>query len=191
MPTARCFVALPIPEPVRTVLAGLQSVAPEGGSVRWVAPEAIHLTLKFLGEVEANRLDAVRATLASFPWNLEPFAFTLSRVGGFPGLSRPRVFWVGVTAGAERLVELADRVERALGSLDFPREERAFSPHLTIGRVKDRCPRGWAETFAHAARFEPLEVLATELRLYRSELLQSGARHTVLLAVPLGASEVR
>jgi 2'-5' RNA ligase len=191
VPAIRAFVAIPIPEPLCVVLGGLRRAAPAGAPVRWTGPDSIHLTLKFLGDVEPERLDAVRGALSSFPWNLAPFAFTLSRVGGFPSLSRPRVLWVGVTAGAERLVDLAGRVERALGTLDFPREERAFSPHLTIGRVKAQGPRGWAEAFARDAHLAPVEVLVSEIRLYRSELLPSGARHTVLHAVPLAASEER
>lgn len=187
MPRIRSFVALPLPDETRRALADLRAAAPAGAPVRWVAAGSIHLTLKFLGEVEGERLDAARRALASFPWNLGAFAYTLAGVGGFPSLSRPRVLWVGVTEGAGRLVELADAVERALGPLGFPREERAFSPHLTIGRVKGPGPAGWATAFARAARFGPEEVPATEVLLYESKLLPSGARYTPLLTVALGA----
>ncbi len=187
MPTIRTFVALPIPDDVRGAIAALRGAATPDAPVRWVAADSIHLTLKFLGEVEAERVDAVRAALTSFPWNPLPCAFTLCGVGAFPNLVRPRILWVGVTDGADRLVALADQVERALGPLGFSREERPFSPHLTIGRFKAPGRAGWAEAFAATAAFGPAEVRASELRLYESQLLPSGARHTLLLAVALGA----
>lgn len=147
----------------------------------------MHLTLKFLGEIEPDRLDAVRGALTSFPWNLAPFAFTLSGVGAFPGMKRPQTLWVGVSNGAEPVKELAEKVERALEPLGFPRETRGFSPHLTIGRVKGPGPVGWAEVFAAQARFEPIEVRATGFSLYESKLLPTGAQHAPLLTVGFGA----
>jgi 2'-5' RNA ligase len=187
VPRVRSFVALSLPDPVRAALADLRRAAPPRAPVRWVAPESIHLTLKFLGEIEPDRLEAVKAALSSFPWNLAPFAFTLSGVGAFPGLKRPRVLWVGVTDGADRVVELAERVERALGPIGFPREDRAFSPHLTIGRVNGPGPAGWAETFAAAARFAPVAVRASGFSLYESKLLPTWARYAPLLTVGFGA----
>ena len=187
MPRVRTFVAIPLPDPVRDALAALRSSAPPGAPVRWVAPRSMHLTLKFLGEIEPDALEAVKAALESFPWNLTPFAFTLSGVGAFPGVKRPRVLWVGVTDGADRVVELAEKVERALGPLGFPREERAFSPHLTLGRVNGPGPGGWAEVFATNARFAPVEVRATAFSLYESKLLPTGAQYAPLLTVGFGA----
>jgi 2'-5' RNA ligase len=187
VPTVRCFVALPVPDPVREALAAIRQAAPPRSPVRWVAPQSIHLTLKFLGQIEPPVLDSVRGALSSFPWNLAPFAFTLSGVGAFPGTGRPRVLWVGVTDGAERVVALAEKVEQALGPLGLPREERAFSPHLTIGRVNGAGPAGWAQAFATRARFDPVEVPATALTLYESKLLPTGARYAPLLTVGFGA----
>ncbi len=188
MPRIRAFVALPIPDPVRESLAALlRAAAPPRSPVRWVAPGSIHLTLKFLGEVEPEKIEAAKAALSNFSWNLAPFAFTLSGVGAFPGLKRPRVLWVGVTDGADRVVALAEKVEGALASLGFPREERAFSPHLTVGRVNGPGPAGWAESFAAAARFAPVEVRAAGFSLYESKLLPTGARYAPLLTVGFGA----
>lgn len=185
MAPIRAFIALPLPDDIRERLGALRRAAPAGAPVRWVAPASIHLTLKFLGEVEPERVEEVRAALAGFAWERGRFGYTLAEVGGFPNLRRPRVIWVGVTEGAEILIEMAARVEALAARLGFPREERRFTPHLTIGRVNGAGAPGWAERFAQAARLEPLEVRPSEVVLFQSKLLPSGAQHTHLLDVPL------
>jgi 2'-5' RNA ligase len=93
--------------------------------------------------------------------------------------------WVGVENGGDVVTELAGAVDAITRRLGFPREERRFTPHLTIGRVKSPPDRGWGDRFLRAARFEPATVRAERLVLYRSRLLASGAEHTELLTVPL------
>jgi len=184
----RSFIALPLPDEARARLAALRRAADPGAPVRWVAPDAIHLTLKFLGELEPERVDAVKGALARLGWGRGAFDFTLAGVGGFPSLARPRVLWAGVTGGAETVVALAEQVEGALEPLGFPREARRFTPHLTIGRVKDvprGGPRGWGERFGAAAVLAPSVVRAETLVLYESRLSPSGARYSPLLRIAL------
>ncbi|MFN0151629.1 MAG: RNA 2',3'-cyclic phosphodiesterase [bacterium] len=188
MDRIRAFVALPLPETARARLAALRHAADPGAPVRWVAPDAIHLTLKFLGEIEPARVEAVKEALARHVGERGAFDFTLAGVGGFPALARPRVLWAGVSDGAPAVVALAERVEGALEPLGFPREARRFTPHVTIGRVKDspaRAPRNWGERFGAAASLEPLAVRAETLVLFESRLSSSGARYSPLLQIAL------
>jgi 2'-5' RNA ligase len=104
--------------------------------VAWVAPGNLHLTLKFLGTVPETRIDAIVAALTQSGLDLRPFEAQIRGLGAFPSGTRPRVIWAGVTDGATEMVELARRVDAALAELGFAREERPFSPHVTLGRVR-------------------------------------------------------
>lgn len=188
MKPIRAFIALPIASEDQETLAAVRSAAPNGAPVRWLPPTSLHLTLKFLGDVTPDRMDALGRALAAFAWEGGPFRFTLGGVGAFPSLARPNVLWVGVAAGVEPLVRIAGAVDRCVRAVGFPRERRRFTPHLTIGRVKATGEPGWADRFAAAARLEPIEVAAESFVLYQSELLPCGARHTPLQTVPLRVS---
>jgi 2'-5' RNA ligase len=181
----RSFIALPISEEARARLGAIRHAAPHGAPVRWIAPESIHLTLKFLGNVEVDRVEALKGALGELAWDAGALHLTFSEIGAFPNLKRPRVLWVGIGAGADLVCDLAARVERITAGLGFPREERRFTPHLTLGRVTGHGPASWAEHLVRSARFTPMQVAVDSLVLYRSELLPGGARHTPLLVVPL------
>jgi 2'-5' RNA ligase len=105
--------------------------------VRWVGAENVHLTLKFLGDVDEALLADLKAALAAVAASAGPFALSLKGGGCFPNARAPRVIWIGLAEGAEEASALAAAVERALEPLGFVREKRPFRPHLTIGRVKD------------------------------------------------------
>jgi 2'-5' RNA ligase len=132
----RLFVAVGLPPGHRASLAGVCERGRRGG-VRWVGPENVHLTLKFLGDVDEALLADLKAALAAVAAAAEPFALSLKAGGCFPNARAPRVIWIGLAEGAEEAVALAAAVERALEPLGFAREKRPFRPHLTIGRVKD------------------------------------------------------
>ncbi len=154
--------------------------------VAWVAPDNVHLTLKFLGGVEAARLDAVAGALAGAVAGCRPFDLTVRGLGAFPTPARPRVLWAGADEGAALAATLARRVDDALVALGFPAESRAFSAHVTLGRV--RAPRSnprLVEALAGGAAFGRQRV--DRLALMRSELSPRGARYTELAAVPLVA----
>lgn len=185
MAATRAFIAIPFPESVRTTLADLRRAAPSGAPVRWLSPDTIHLTLKFLGPVEEARLARVKERLSRIPWPWGNVSFVVAGVGAFPDLRRPRVVWAGITEGAERLVELAALVDDEMAALGFPREERRFSPHVTLGRVKEGGGAAWGEVFARGAAFEPITLAAERIVLFASLLRASGAVHTPLLDAPL------
>ena len=136
----RVFVGVFPPAEVR--LAALQTIriaARElGDRVRWTRPDNVHLTLKFLGEVEDERLEPLRSALREVCNSRAPFATSLNGYGAFPTARRARVVWAGTGVGSVELSDLAAEVEAALGPLGFGREERAFVPHATLGRVRGR-----------------------------------------------------
>jgi len=156
--------------------------------VGWVRPENLHLTLKFLGPVDEPRLVDVRAALAGAAALAAPFELAVAGLGAFPTPARPRVVWAGVDRGGAALAALAGAVEDALAPLGVPREARAFSAHVTLGRVRQ--PRGdpaLAAALAAAAGrgFGVLRV--ARLSLMRSDLSPNGARYTEIDGWALGA----
>lgn len=188
----RAFIALDIPDEIKSRIA--QAVAPlvnaSQQSVRWVSPENIHLTIKFLGDVSPNQLELLTHTLASEARALAPFTLQIGGLGCFPNPRRPRVIWVGVQAPAE-LAHLQHAIESAAGKIGYPPEEKPFSPHLTIGRVRSQSEppallRSLLEQ-SQAARLGAADIHA--VHLYRSELKPGGAIYSHLCSAPLGDQE--
>jgi 2'-5' RNA ligase len=181
----RLFVAINLPEEVRQGLwEATQPLRAVSYPIRWVAPESIHLTLKFLGEVAPERETEIGAALERAAEGTKPFTVGIEGFGAFPTTERPRVVWSGCE-GVPPLELLQHRLEQQMEGLGFPIEGRPFHPHLTLGRVKRNAKRSDLEGFA--AALEPLvygtEVTATSLDLMQSTLSREGARYTVLRAV--------
>ncbi len=154
--------------------------------VAWVAPDNLHLTLKFLGNVAETRLDAIVASLRGAVGEAATFDATVSGLGAFPTPTRARVVWAGVSAGAEPMVELAGRVDAALAALGVPPEARPFSPHVTLGRA--RVPRrapALAEALAGGQGREFGTVRVARLVLMQSHLSPTGSRYAELAEIPL------
>ncbi len=188
----RLFVACELPETLRSALAGLQADLREraGVQLRWVRAEGIHLTLKFLGEVDEARLDQVESALAG---SVEPFDVGIrpAKLGGFGG-SRLRVIWVGLEGDLDELGRLARVVERALAPVGFEEESRPFRPHLTLARVPDRLGNDQRKELSElVAAFElPAmpSVRLSQLSLIKSILGPGGATYQTLSSYPAGSS---
>lgn len=193
----RTFLALELPDPVRAALAreiarltrGLgQSLPP----VRWVDPAGMHLTLAFLGELDDARLavatDAAREAARDFA----AFSLQLAGLGSFGPPRSPRVIWVGVGGQTVRLLALQSRLADALEARGFPREERPFSAHLTLARIKAPLPPAELARLPQllAASAEPVRWTADAIAVMKSELLRPAARYTALTRVPLGSEMV-
>jgi 2'-5' RNA ligase len=185
----RCFVAVDLPDDVRAAVAAVQAdvrVAAPRADVGWTDATKLHLTLKFLGEVRDDVVPDVRAALEDVARRHAPFETAAGGTGQFPGRARPRVLWVGLTAGLREIGLLAADVERAFLPLGFPLEARPFRGHVTIGRV--RSPRGvgrvvtaMADAPADFGRWTVREVV-----LYRSHLRGSkGSLYEPLARVAL------
>jgi 2'-5' RNA ligase len=186
----RSFIAIELPEEIRHALAKIQEhLRRDVAGVRWVQPASIHLTLKFLGDISAEQVQAIAAAAMGVVQNEPPLIVGLSGLGAFPNPHRPRVIWVGVEGDVERLGRLQVRLEEALEPFGFPREGRAFRPHLTLGRVKDpRRPLDLTCALAEVTvpRCNSFDV--HEILLYKSDLRPSGAIYTKLQHLPFAGS---
>ncbi len=151
----------------------------------------IHLTLMFLGDVESTRIEAIRSALSEPLHGVLPIGLELGGNGAFPSLERPRVLWAGVRMPDGDLVLLHGRIEQAMAGLGFAREDRAFSPHLTLGRVREDAGsvylRAIREAIGDTARETPQAFSVTKVTLFRSQLKPEGAVYSVLAEFPLGA----
>lgn len=150
MRNVRTFVAVEMPEEVQEQFREVQAQLQQADAhVKWVDPHNIHVTLKFLGELPEDRLEELYEGVTQGVQGIAPFQISLSQLGAFPNLRRPRVVWVGVEDGKETLIEFQSKMEESISRHGFPKENRKFSPHLTIGRVKS--PRG-VEDLVNAIR---------------------------------------
>jgi RNA 2',3'-cyclic 3'-phosphodiesterase len=187
----RLFVALdiddPIGERIQRFLDGVQGFAPD---VRWVKPESLHVTLKFIGEKPTGMVDKIRASLGNV--HSEAFELSFRSYGFFPTARAPRVFWIGIEAGPQ-LKSLAASVDSAMGVLGVPKEDHGFSPHLTLARgSKSGAPR-WQKGDGPHSKFKILQeklgamgspefgtMTAREFFLYESKLSPSGSKYSKL-----------
>lgn len=194
----RLFVAVTLPPEARDALAEVigRLRAANLRGVRTVAPEGVHITLKFLGNVDAGRVSELSEALTGAAHGAMPFRLALRGLGAFPDERAPRVLWVGVavdtglSGGTEALGTLARRVDDACAGLGFPRERRAFSPHLTIARLRDSASdadrRRAADALAAIGLDDPGGFEVDAMHLIKSTLTPSGARYETLHSVPIG-----
>ena len=190
----RAFIAVVLDEGVRSAVAAtIERLRPLGSAVAWVPPRNLHVTLHFLGDQSEERLAEAEAALADAAAGSAPLDVTFHGIGAFPGLERPRILWVGLAHGALEVRRLQARVTDALGVRGFGKEERAWHPHLTIGRVHDE--RRWRRETGPPLRSALAQAATTtfgtqrvaEVALMRSELSPAGARYTLRRALSLGA----
>lgn len=176
----RLFVALEIPSTVRENLAGLlDSLRAVTKEPRWVRPENLHVTLKFLGEVAESKVESVRGTLGKIR-SEQVATLEFRGVGFFPNEQHPRVFWAGIEASAN-LKMLALDIENAMEKLGFPREQREFSPHLTLARFeRPRVPEALGKIIGESKEREFGSLRTSEFHLIQSKLKPSGAEYTTL-----------
>ena len=176
----RLFVALDIPEDVRATISALVTKLREHfRGARWVRIEGAHVTLKFIGEVTAEKMEDIKASLRTVPFPA-PIKINFRGVGFFPNDRRPRVLRAGIEAGPT-LGALAAAADAALEPLGIAREQRAFSPHLTLARLDSS--KGLDRLREGIAAFSPFEFgsgVAKEFHLYQSILKRGGAEYTRL-----------
>jgi len=176
----RPFVALEIPSAVRenlgSLLASVRAITKEP---RWVRVENLHVTLKFLGEVAEEKIAAIRSALSDVRSG-EPVQLRFCDLGFFPNEKHPRVFWAGIEA-SPNLKTLAGDIEGAMEKLGIPRDQREFSPHLTLARFeRAHLPEALRKTIAENAQREFGSLRTNEFRLIQSKLRPSGAEYTAL-----------
>ena len=188
----RTFIAVEIDEAVRRRAAqlsrALASALERGGdrrTVAWVAPQNLHLTLRFLGEIDAAAVEAVKGRLAA-PLETPAFDVGLSGLGTFPPAGPPRVVWLAVSGGAKGLSDVSVEVDSRLAGLGLPKEERGFHAHLTLGRVKRPVGSRLSEAIAAAGAADAGRCLVDHVTLFESRLAPSGATYSVIATSRLG-----
>lgn len=185
----RAFIGIALPDAVREALAVLQrELAQSGADVKWVERDNLHVTLKFLGEISAPQRGAIEALLLRVASEEGPFALSLAGVGAFPSMTAPRVLWVGAAEGRERVVRLAEAIEREGAAIPLPREDRPYAAHVTFGRVRSGRHLGELAQRLQQCAWQPQGPWrVTSVTLYQSILGSAGPRYTVLADVSLGS----
>src|SRR5215467_7046116 len=184
----RIFIALDIPGEIRArMVEFMERARPYASEARWARPEGLHVTLKFIGEVKEDKLERIKSALAGV--KAAPFPVMFANAGFFPTPKSQRVFWIGV-AGGEALVQLAETIDRATQSAGVAREERAYSPHLTLARAGSAAgAQHQLKPLASFVETVPAPQFGTmtaqEFWLYQSQLQRGGSKYTKLQRFPL------
>lgn len=178
-PTIRAFTAVSLPNEVLDYMEGLiGTLQQQAGrrAVRWVRREAMHLTIRFLGNTAVSALPDIAEGMDRAAQSVKPFMLTLDRLGAFPNQQSPRVLWLGMAGNVKPLVLLGERMDEAIRPFVGPLERKQPHPHLTLGRVKEPEKVGrvrWQQAIP------PLVVPVTAVALYQSDLTPTGPRYTL------------
>lgn len=193
--TLRTFIGVEVPETGRAALTALIAdvAAPETrGHVRWVRPEGLHLTLRFLGRTPIEALPAVTEVVRAVGLSSAPFELEVGGAGAFPSVRRPRVLWLAVRRGGDVLAGLAAALDRGLEPLGWLPEQRPYAAHLTLGRAESEpAAAAAAAALVRAAAAFRLVWRVEELVLFESQLARGGARYVALGRFPLGSGSDR
>lgn len=181
----RTFIAIELPDEIKNSLARIQSqLKTSGADVKWVEPGNIHLTLKFLSEIDEKKLDKIIEILKDITKNKNYFHIRISSLGAFPKMNFPRVIWVGIDEGDTESKEIAKELEQNLAKIGIPKESRPFSSHITIGRTRstlnrDKLVQG-LKTIEDNFGKENFSFRVTKITLFKSTLTPKGPIYEVL-----------
>ena len=187
----RSFIAIELPDELKLELTQLEARLKSGKQpwVKWVDPYSIHLTLKFLGSIAADRTGQITKVIEEAAQGVPPFQLKVKDLGVFPNLKRVQVAWVGVGGEIDKLGQLQQRIESNLVPLGFAPELRSFTPHLTLARLRDRASLEERQRFGQLIadiRFEATYTIEVEaINLMRSQLTREGAIYSRLSSVRL------
>jgi len=179
---ARLFIALELSDRQKDEVSALQQKLKNSmPEVRWVSREGMHLTLKFLGEIDAERIEQVKAAMDEAAPSVDKFEVSFGCSGIFPSTRKARVFWLGITDGEAEVLKLAEKTDNALSGYGFEPEKRKFKPHLTIGRARGAVREESVDYFIRQGEsFQTGPVKVESVVLFESELTAQGAIHTPL-----------
>lgn len=178
----RTFIGIELPEhihdSIQRIQDGLKPLMPD---VRWTKYGNVHLTLKFLGEVSVRKLDRVIEETRGVALKFQIFNLRLQGLGAFPNIRKPSVVWIGISKGSDMVHKIVEELEGSMEKLGFPREKRAFYPHLTIGRVRDlRNPNVMEKAFRETEVDVVGEFSVERLSVIKSQLDPSGSIYTTM-----------
>ena len=188
----RSFISIPVSkEGIEVLERAVKRLDSEiGGQVRWVRPRGIHLTLKFMGDIPASTLERVLEALPEVTSAFTPFEISMSGLGVFPNSRRPRVLWAGLDGDLTTLSALQIAVDQAVGKLGLPKEERPFSPHLTLGRVRRDTNEEQSRKIGYLMSNTVLRAVppwpVERVDLMRTELDPTGSRHYLVGSTEIG-----
>ena len=185
--TLRAFIAVDLSESVRSALGQVQEVLErQRFRVKWVRPANIHLTLKFLGNIEGADVEKISGAMVQVAKDRKALSLVAKGIGVFPDIRRPRVIWAGLSGQVEMLQDMQRSLEGHLADLGFPKESRGFKAHLTLGRVKGKIDSERLEAaMSKCAGFESKPFDVNRIILFKSELRPSGAVYTPVQEVSL------
>lgn len=184
----RTFIAIELPavilDKIRMVQTGLKKTI--HGMIRWVRPENIHLTLKFLGDVSLSDIESIKRAMALKTIDFPPFNLEVRGLGSFPDVTRPRVIWLGINGDTGALLAMQKEIDEELSCLGFPKDDRPFRPHLTLGRVKvSKGIIGLARAVEDGGTLAAGTFGVEKVIMFKSELLSQGAIYKKLAVFPL------
>ncbi len=189
--TFRLFLAIDPPEAVLREIADIQKRLQKlvDGNIRWVKPEGMHLTLKFFGDAFTDDIRAISAACVQEASQEAPFTLSFCGLGNFPTVKRPRVLYLGLEGDATRLTDFQSRLEKRLSEAGFTGEDRPFTPHLTLARIKElREPEKIAKEMTGIAKYATKQFTAQEMTLFHSDLTPGGAVYTKLAGFPFAGN---
>ncbi len=191
MEQVRSFIAIELPDEVKTGLSQLQARLKVGEQpwVKWVDTDSIHLTLKFLGNVAINRTGEITRAMEVAVQGISPFELKVKELGVFPNLRRVQVVWVGISGEVDKISQLQQNLESNLARLGFAPESRPFTPHLTLARLRDRASLEERQRLGQlivGTRFEEAYTFKVEaISLMKSQLTREGAIYSRISSVGL------
>lgn len=176
----RAFLGIALPDGVREkIAAATAQIRGLRAPVAWTASKNLHITLEFLGEISPEQAAAVERSMRAVAAGTGPFSLTAEGGGVFPGTRNPRVLWVGILEPLELVRQLQQNMGNALSGAGFPREDRPFHPHITVGRTRGALPPAWGERFVQVLSGKGFGVVpVSSFTLYESRLVPGGAAYT-------------
>ncbi len=191
MEQVRSFIAIELPDELKLGLTQLEAQLKMSTQpwVKWVDPYSIHLTLKFLGSIAADRITEITRVMEEAIQGISPFHLEVKDLGVFPNLRRVQVAWVGISGEVDKLSQLQQHLESNLARLGFAPETRPFTPHLTLARLRNRASLDERQSFGQliaTTRFEAAYTIKVDaINLMRSQLTSEGAIYSRISSVKL------
>lgn len=189
----RTFIAIELPNEIKEYLNSIQErLKKTGADVKWVEPQNIHLTLKFLGEIKEKKLESISKIMEEVTKDKKEFIIQLSSLGVFPKIEFPRVIWVGISQGQDQTTQIAQELEEKLSLLGIPKEKRPFLSHITIGRVRSSLNRKELvceiKNLQNNFKDNKLEFIAKKIILFKSTLTSGGPIYEALKEINLATN---
>lgn len=179
METYRSFIAVDLPPEVKLSLTEVQQYLQAARvRIKWVEEVNLHLTLKFLGEISQAQIAEIQETLSLIASRHRKSGFYISGVGAFPNIRNPKIIWAGIKDSYQSIASLHSEIDEELSKLGFPREQKKFSPHLTLGRIKDTGPFPGFGELLQSIKIIEYFVTVSDFKLMKSKLTRNGPEYS-------------